>query len=150
MTSPESPAVPTANRTEHVFDHVGISVAELESASAWYRRALDLTEASVFSVPGTDLRGTMLLHRTGFRIELVQRPGSVPGLQASGPDEAALTRGFGHLCLRVDDVDAAHAELVAAGAASRVEPRAAPRKGARMAWVADPEGNLIELIDRRS
>jgi hypothetical protein len=27
-------------------------------------------------------------------------------------------------------------------------PRASPEPGVRMAFVADPEGNLIELIDR--
>ena len=64
------------------------------------------------------------------------------------PDEAALRRGYGHMCLDVPDVDAAHAALLAAGAADRMTPRASPEPGVRMAFVADPEGNLIELIDR--
>ena len=51
-------------------------------------------------------------------------------------------------CLDIPDVDAAHAALLAAGAADRMTPRASPEPGVRMAFVADPEGNLIELIDR--
>ncbi|MFJ9380725.1 VOC family protein [Streptomyces sp. NPDC101455] len=130
------------------FDHVGISVPDLEAATAWYRAALDLTAAPVFSVPGTDLRGVMLLHDGGFRIELLHRPGARPGLRAGTALAAAGTLGIGHLCLCVEDVDAAYARLVAAGARDSMPPQAAPRPGARMAFVADPYGNLIELLDR--
>ncbi|MEU9367547.1 VOC family protein [Streptomyces avermitilis] len=133
------------------FDHVGISVPDLESAVVWYRTALRLTEEHEFSVPGTDLRGMMLRHESGYRIELLHRPSAAPGLDADSPLEAAATLGYGHICLSVDgpdEVDAEFARLVAAGAGARMTPRPAPRPGARMAFVADPYGNLIELIDR--
>ncbi|MFF3378807.1 VOC family protein [Streptomyces sp. NPDC002680] len=133
------------------FDHVGISVPELEAASAWYREALDLTEEHAFAIPGTDLRGVMLRHASGYRVELLHRPGAAPGLAADSPLEAAHTLGLGHLCLSVDtpdELDLAYARLVAKGALERMTPRPAPRPGARMAFVADPYGNLIELIDR--
>ncbi|MFD4557296.1 VOC family protein [Streptomyces sp. NPDC058469] len=130
------------------FDHVGISVPDLEAATAWYCAALDLTAAPVFSIPGTDLRGVMLLHDSGFRIELLHRPRAVPGLRAATALEAAGTLGLGHLCLCVEDVDGEYTRLVEAGAGSSMSPRAAPRPGARMAFVADPYGNLIELLDR--
>lgn len=139
----------SAIRTARRFDHVGINVADLDGTGAWYERAFGLTVESRFTVPDVDLRGMMLLHPSGCRIELLERPGSGPGLQADHPNIAVLTRGYGHICFCVDDVDAAYAELIAAGAAARVQPRPSPRPGARMAWVADPEGNLIELIDRK-
>ena len=62
--------------------------------------------------------------------------------------EAALTRGYGHFALDVADVDASYAALLAAGATDRMSPRPSPEPGVRMAYVADPEGNLIELLDR--
>jgi len=133
------------------FDHVGISVPDLEAAVAWYREALHLTEEHAFSVQGTGLRGVMLRHPTGYRVELLHVPTAGPGLVADGPLQAAGTLGYGHLCLAVDTpgrVDAEFARLVAAGAGVRMSPRPAPRPGARMAFVADPYGNLIELIDR--
>ncbi|WP_405866590.1 VOC family protein [Streptomyces sp. NBC_00005] len=133
------------------FDHVGISVPDLEAAVRWYRQALHLTEERAFSVPGTDLRGVMLCHHSGHRVELLHRPSAAPGPVADGPLEAAGTLGYGHLCLAVDtpgEVDAEFARLVAAGAGIRMSPRPAPRPGARMAFVSDPYGNLIELIDR--
>jgi catechol 2,3-dioxygenase-like lactoylglutathione lyase family enzyme len=131
------------------FDHVGISVPDLEAAITWYCGALDLTAAPVFAIPGTDLRGVMLLHDSGYRIELLHRPSAVPGLAAGSPLEAAGTLGFGHMCLCVDDVDTEFGRLIAAGASSRMPPQAAPRPNARMSFVADPYGNLIELIDRK-
>ncbi|WP_030612345.1 VOC family protein [Streptomyces fulvoviolaceus] len=133
------------------FDHVGISVPDLDAAVAWYCEALHLTEEHAFSVPGTDLQGVMLRHISGHRIELLHRPNVAPGLAADGPLQAAATLGYGHLCLAVDtpdEVDTEFARLVAAGAGVRMSPRPAPRPGARMAFVSDPYGNLIELIDR--
>jgi lactoylglutathione lyase len=131
------------------FDHVGISVADLGTAADWYCAALGLAREFEFEVPQAALRGAMLLSPAGYRVELLERAGSAAaGPAPAGPDEAALQRGYGHMCLDVADVDAAHARLLAAGAADRMPPRAAPEPGVRMAFVADPEGNLIELIDR--
>jgi catechol 2,3-dioxygenase-like lactoylglutathione lyase family enzyme len=132
-----------------VFDHVGLAVADLGKATEWYAKALSLSVERTFEIPGAQLRGAMLLHPSGVRLELLERAGSEPGLRAAGPDEAALTRGFGHIAFQVSDVDGSYRELLSAGAQPRVEPRDAPRAGARMAWVADPEGNLIELITAR-
>ncbi|MET9699787.1 VOC family protein [Streptomyces sp. NPDC006529] len=48
------------------------------------------------------------------------------------------------IALRVDDLDAAHAELTARGAAFLREPVALGDR-LRVAHLADPEGNLVEL-----
>ena len=134
-----------------MFDHVGISVADLDAAADWYCRALDLAKEFEFGLPHLAMRGVMLLSRTGYRVELLERAGSAAAGPAPGsPDEAVLRRGYGHMCLDIPDVDAAHAALLAAGAADRMPPRPSPEPGIRMAFVADPEGNLIELIDRTS
>jgi catechol 2,3-dioxygenase-like lactoylglutathione lyase family enzyme len=131
------------------FDHVGISVADLEEARAWYCRVFELSVETEFAVTGTDLRGTMLRHESGYRIELLHRPGSAPGIEPDSPLAAAGTRGYGHFCLCVDDVDAEFDRLIAAGATTRMPPSPSPRAGARVAFLADPEGNLIELLDRK-
>jgi len=131
------------------FDHVGLSVPDLEAASSWYRATLDLTAAPVFEIPGSDLRGQMLLHRpSGFRIELLHRTSAQPGPAFGSAVEAAGVHGFGHMCLCVADVDDEFDRLVTAGAAERMAPRESPRPGFRMAFVADPWGNLIELVER--
>jgi len=131
------------------FDHVGISVADLQGATRWYCRAFGLSVEREFAIPGTDLRGVMLVHASGYRIELLHRASAVPGLRPGSALAAAGTRGYGHFCLCVDDVDAEFARVIAAGGLERMAPAAAPRPGARFAFLADPEGNLIELLDRK-
>ncbi|WP_062378313.1 VOC family protein [Demequina pelophila] len=131
------------------LDHVGLSVADLDAQARWYAGALDLEESTPFALEPLGLRGVFLVDREhGWAIELLHRTGSRPGLQAADPPEAILTQGYGHICLRVEDVDATYDRLIAAGATDRMAPRPAPEPGVRMAFVADPEGHLIELLDR--
>jgi catechol 2,3-dioxygenase-like lactoylglutathione lyase family enzyme len=144
-----APAADRPKRQKVRFDHVGISVPDLEAATEWYCETLDLTAAAPFAVRGTDLRGIMLLHESGYRIELLHRPNAVPGLAPDSALSAAGTLGFGHICLCVKDVDAEFVRLIDAGATVRMAPSPSPRPGARVSFVADPYGNLIELIDRK-
>jgi len=131
----------------HTLDHVGLTVGDLDAMSAWYATAFELAPEFEFAVPEHAFRGVML-RGAGYRVELLERAGSVAGLQAANPVEAALTRGFGHVAFDVPDVDAAHRRLVELGATDRMSPRPSPEPGVRMAYVADPEGNLVELLDR--
>jgi len=130
------------------LDHVGLTVADLPAMTDWYVDALGLEVEFEFALDHVDFRGVMLLSADGHRIELLHRTGSLPGLQAANPVEAALTHGFGHIAFDVPDVDAAYDALLAVGATDRMSPRPSPEPGVRMAYVADPEGNLVELLDR--
>jgi catechol 2,3-dioxygenase-like lactoylglutathione lyase family enzyme len=130
------------------LDHVGLTVGDLDAMIDWYAKALELEVELEFALDDVEFRGVMLRSADGHRIELLHRPGSSPGLQAANPVEAALTRGFGHIAFDVPDVDAAYDALVGAGATDRMSPRPSPEPGVRMAYVADPEGNLVELLDR--
>jgi lactoylglutathione lyase len=130
------------------LDHVGLNVADLPAMTAWYAAALKLDVELEFALDHVDFRGVLLRSPEGFRIELLCRAGNHAGLQAADPVEAALTRGFGHLALDVPDVDTAYDALLMAGATDRMSPRPSPEAGVRMAYVADPEGNLVELLDR--
>lgn len=130
------------------LDHVGLNVADLDAMTAWYSDAFKLDAEFGFALDGVDFRGVMLRSPDGYRLELLHRVGNTAGLQAASPVEAALTRGFGHVAFDVPDVDATYDALITAGAADRMSPRPSPEPGVRMAYVADPEGNLIELLDR--
>ena len=59
---------------------------------------------------------------------------------------SALRAGVGHTAWTVDDLDAAHARAVEAGGRSVWTPRDTPEPGLRIAFVADPDGNLVELL----
>lgn len=133
--------------TVHV-DHVGLSVADLDAQRDWYAAAFGLTSTEPFAIPAVGIRGCFLVGLPGIAIELLERAGSAHGAVAASPPDALLTQGWGHLCLRVDDVDAHFERLVDAGARVIQEPGPSPEPGCRFAFVTDPEGNFIELLDR--
>jgi catechol 2,3-dioxygenase-like lactoylglutathione lyase family enzyme len=62
--------------------------------------------------------------------------------------EAARREGYGHVAFDVADLDGAYDRALARGARPVMPPCPAPEPGVRMAFVADPEGNLIELLHR--
>lgn len=133
------------------LDHVGLSVADLPAAEAWYADAFGYVRELTLRVDALDLDIVMLLHpEHADRLELLHRPGSRPGVRPKDPGEAALSEGFGHVAFDVEDVDAAYERVTGLGARPVMSPRPSPEAGVRMAFVADPEGNLVELLDRTS
>lgn len=132
------------------LDHVGISVADLDAQCAWYVDTFGLRATTPFEIAPLGLRGVFVVGDDGLALELLEREGSRPGPRPKDSAEALLTQGYGHICLRVADVDGAHAAALAHGAQERMAPQDAPEPGVRMSFLADPEGNLIELLDRRT
>ncbi|MFT4228904.1 MAG: VOC family protein [Microbacterium sp.] len=131
------------------LDHVGLSVADLDAQAQWYSRALGLELREPGGIPAVGLRVVFLVHpEHGWAIELLHRPGSHHPPPARSAPEHVLTQGYGHICLRVDDVDAQYDRLISAGASPVMPPGQSPASGVRMAFVADPEGNLVEMLDR--
>ncbi|GAA0960346.1 VOC family protein [Virgisporangium aurantiacum] len=131
------------------LDHVGLSVRDLDAASAWYCTAFGYAREVVLRVDPIDLDIVMLIHPVhGDRLELLHRPGSAPGLRAADPARAALSESFGHIAFDVADLDGTYDRVVGLGARAVFAPRPSPEPGVRMAFVADPEGNLVELLSR--
>jgi catechol 2,3-dioxygenase-like lactoylglutathione lyase family enzyme len=130
------------------FDHVGVNVKDLTAATAWYSRAFGLRTYFAFTLEGPGLSAVVLENiEHGWRIELLSRTGSSAGLRAADPLEAALTEGYGHFAVNVPELDPVYEALVAHGAGEVMKPGPSPQPGYRFAWVTDPEGNLIELIE---
>ncbi|WP_159501486.1 VOC family protein [Microbacterium sp. 18062] len=129
-------------------DHVGLSVRDLDAQRDWYQKAFGLDSAKAFEIPPVGLRGVFLLGPDDIAIELLERKGSTHRTPATTPSDELLAQGWGHLCFRVTDVDAVVDRLAAAGATVVTTPAPSPEPGVRFAFVTDPEGNFIELIDR--
>ena len=135
------------------LDHVGLAVADLAAEASWFCEVFGLVRELALRVEPLDLSIEMLIHPDlGYRIELLHRPGpaSVAHGKPDTPAEAALRRGYGHVAFDVTDLDAAYNRAVARGARPVMAPCPSPEPGVRMAFVADPEGNLVELLQRPS
>ena len=133
------------------LDHVGLAVADLGAEASWFCEVFGLVRELALRVEPLDLSIEMLIHPGyGYRVELLRRPGSAvaAGGKPGTPAEAALRDGYGHVAFDVTDLDDAYDRAVARGARPVMAPCASPEPGVRMAFVADPEGNLVELLHR--
>jgi lactoylglutathione lyase len=133
------------------LDHVGLSVADLDGSASWFCEVFGLVRELALRVEPLDLSIEMLLHpRYGYRLELLHRPGAVAAGKPGTPAEAALRPGYGHVAFDVTDLDAAYDRAVGRGGRPVMAPGPSPEAGVQMAFVADPEGNLVELLHRPS
>jgi glyoxylase I family protein len=131
------------------LDHVGLTVTDLKAAVSWFCDVFGLVPELTLRVEALDLSIEMLVHPAyRYRLELLHRPGSQAARKPGTPGEAALRDGYGHVAFDVTDLDAGYDRAVSRGARPVMPPGPAPEPGVRMAFVADPEGNLIELLHR--
>jgi catechol 2,3-dioxygenase-like lactoylglutathione lyase family enzyme len=130
------------------LDHVGLSVGDLDAMTAWWAAALQATVEYTVDRPAIAMSARVLLDEGGFRLELLHRAGSHRAHARWDIAESLLTHGYGHVALSVADVARSFSHLVQLGATPLMEPTAGSRPGMRIAFVADPEDNLIELVSR--
>jgi catechol 2,3-dioxygenase-like lactoylglutathione lyase family enzyme len=124
--------------------HVGLSTANLPRLRAFYVETLGRPVVGAFV--GHDI---VFVQAGGTVIELIgaaDPPDAAPG-QAGGFGR----RGWQHLAWEVDDVDAAYVELAGRGITFELPPEDFPPEAPilRIAFFADPDGNLIELVQPR-
>jgi catechol 2,3-dioxygenase-like lactoylglutathione lyase family enzyme len=123
--------------------HAGLPVTDLERAIAWYREVLGLEHTTTARVPeGVEI--AFVVDASGTGVELFAL--DVPQAEEWEGPIPALRRRTGHVAFGVDDLEDAFARAVAAGGRAVWEPRPSPEPGQRIAFVADPDGNLVELI----
>jgi catechol 2,3-dioxygenase-like lactoylglutathione lyase family enzyme len=126
--------------------HAGVSVPDLDRSLAWYCEALGLRPGFRFELPPIGLRGAFALGEGSTGVELLEMAGAVPGAPKTDPPSANAIHGVNHVCFQVADLDAAYDRVIASGAVAVWDPRDSPEPGMRMAYVTDPDGNLIELV----
>ena len=126
--------------------HAGISVPDLDRSLKWYCDALGLRPGFRFEVPPLGLRGAFALGQGDTGVELLEQAGARPGTGKTDPPSANAIHGYNHACFQVDDLDTVYARMVELGAVAVWDPRDSPEPGVRMAYVTDPDGNLIELL----
>ena len=136
--------------------HVGVTVVDLDRSAAFWERLLGAGARDRRILDGPRLAA--MVGYEGIRIDScwIDLPGGVALelLQYLGRDEAPYAPGTAHpgnvhLCLAVEDMDAAHAHAVACGAtpvsARPIEVAAGPRAGSRLAYLRDLDGVTLEL-----
>lgn len=123
------------------FAFTKLVVVDLDAAEAFYTTVFGLTPtARVHSdIAGRVIDEVMFAATAPGASTFVLL--TYPDLRDASSDEVIV--GF-----MTDDVDALVTLAVASGGALAREPRDMPEHGVRVGFVTDPEGHLIELVQR--
>lgn len=124
------------------FHHMGVVCADMAATERFYSTHFGFRRARVIPLGGGD--EIIFLKSGAVYLELfrAKETNPAPAATGTGPDYP----GWRHLAFKVDDVDAT---LAAMGADARIT--AGPMgfdafiAGWKSAWVADPDGNIVEI-----
>ena len=126
------------------FEHVGMTSGDLDRTIAFY---CDLLGLRLVLRKPSGQGEVAFLDAGGGMLEIFAQPGqTIERARDVLPHEA----GMRHLTFAFDDVDAIFATLEASGAPIVERPRPAHHTEmiARVAFVRDPDGIIVELIER--
>jgi lactoylglutathione lyase len=121
----------------HELNHFGIVVRDLKKSLAFYKGALGARTVFEGLIP-TTRTDVVYLQIAGGMIELLHRA------DAAGDEQFGIT----HIAFMSDDLDADYARLVEAGHRGLVPPKVAGSGVGRLAFLSDPNGGRVELIQR--
>jgi len=131
------------------FHHVAIRTPSLEEAKAFYVGKLDFRVVAEWAYEDQSLAYLAPPADDGFYIEVLGGGAPRPTGVRPYADLAESLRhgGLHHVCLNVASVEATVAELRARGVAIVAEPFVLPAISRKLAFFADPFGNLVELAE---
>jgi glyoxylase I family protein len=121
--------------------HIGLNCADPLAVERWYTRHFGFERKRVY-LPGPDQ--VVVIGNGGVALELFPAQGDAP--PPRGENDGPTFPGVRHLAFLVDDLDAKLAEL---GDDARITLGPLDMggfiPGMRVAWITDPEGNIVEL-----
>ena len=144
--------------------HIGVPVSDLARSMRWYEDVLGTEPngvtisasnpaiGAVVEVGNASMRASFVLAGDNVLLELIQydnpRPKPFTGRNCDV--------GVMHLCFEVDDLDAAHRDLVGRGVHVNAAPvvlqdgdgvDAGPLAGTKILYLRDPDGIQLELFE---
>jgi lactoylglutathione lyase len=122
---------------------VNLYTRDIEAGLRFYRDLLGFTET--FRTPAEGIPSHVELALGGFTVGL----GTVEAAKRAHGIDAAPGSPAMALVVWCDDVDTAYAELVAAGVPVLAPPHDTGNNN-RNARLRDPDGNLVEIVSKRS
>jgi glyoxylase I family protein len=120
------------------IEHIAIPSPDPVALKTWYERVLGARE--IFN-NGQNPPTCLVALPAGGWLEIYAAEGAP---EKRGNNKLA---GFRHIALRVESIEAAKAELEKRGAKFHEEIRPAAG-GGRVLFFADPDGNLLHLVER--
>ena len=127
--------------------HVAMRVPDFEAAKRWFVEKLDFRVIHEWPYADQHLAYVAPPTDDTFFVEILGDgdPKPIPKPAYSDLGDSLRLAGYHHFCLNVDDMDATIANLRRRGIAIVTEPFELPAISRRLAFIADPFGNLIEV-----
>lgn len=138
-------AKPSTPFTSMKGDHVGVRVPDINDAITWYTEKLDFRVVKRWPYGDLQLAYLTPAVDSSFKLELLAGPGAVERKPYRDLADSLNLAGWHHFCLMVDSVDTTVGELRGRGVTIVMEPFDLPVINRRLAFFADPWGNLFEL-----
>ncbi|MFC6988993.1 VOC family protein [Haloplanus sp. GCM10025708] len=114
--------------------HVCLNVADADESIAFYEQ-FGFEESWSFETPDGETVNRYVADENGVELQLSETEGETEFEEGTAWD---------HLAIGVDDVDAVFEEIDHYGVESK--PADQPAAGARTAFVRDPDGHVVELV----
>jgi len=132
------------------INHAAIRVPDFDTAVAWYADKLDFRLKQTVAVAGLSFGFLYPSGDGSFHFELMAGPGAAERPAYKDLHDSYNMSGWHHPGFIVESVDAVIDELKRRDVTIASEPHDVPAMGLRVAFFADPWGNLFELIQTNS
>jgi lactoylglutathione lyase len=116
--------------------HVCLNVSDADRIAQWYTDELDLERSWEFTTEDGGTRNVYVTDGDGFELQLSD---------TDGDDEFDAGTAWGHLAVTVESVDEAFDRIENHGVVQ--EPADNVPAGARTAFIEDPDGHVVELVE---
>jgi len=143
---PANPSSPLAAMRGH---HIGLHVPDFEASKNWFVEKLDFHIVHTWTCADQKLAFVAPPGDDQFCIEILGDgdPHPIPKPVWTDLGDSLRLAGHHHACFNVDDVEAAVAELRRRAVHIVAEPFTVPAVSRKLAFIADPFGNLFELSE---
>jgi lactoylglutathione lyase/glyoxylase I family protein len=128
-------------------NHVAVRVPDLEQAKGWYMEKLDFRLVLEWKFGELNLAYVAPPTDNTFYVELIGGGSPIPERSYTDLVNSLELAGYHHLCFMVESVDDTLAELKKRGVKIVQEAFELPEISRRLAFFADPWGNLLELAE---
>ncbi|MFT4946511.1 MAG: lactoylglutathione lyase [Natronomonas sp.] len=116
--------------------HICLNVSDADELAQWYKDQLGFEDAWEFTSEDGATRNVYVADDDGFELQLSDTDGN---------EEFDNGTAWDHFAVKVDDVDAVFEEIDDHGVIK--EPADQPAAGARTAFIEDPDGRVVELVE---